>query len=57
MFWVLLDEGVLQRPIGGRLTIRCQLEHLVQMAERPHIAIQVVPMAFFVRPQDSSGAL
>lgn len=46
MFWVMLDEGVLQRPIGGREIIRRQLEHLVQMAERPRIAIQMVPMAF-----------
>lgn len=46
MFWVLLDEGVLQRPIGGREVICHQFHHLVKMVERPHIAIQVVPMAF-----------
>lgn len=45
MLWVVLDEGVLQRPIGGRATIRRQLEHLVEMAKRPRVAVQVVPLA------------
>ncbi|WP_204018850.1 helix-turn-helix domain-containing protein [Sphaerimonospora thailandensis] len=45
MFWVVLDEGVLHRPIGGRDVMRRQLERLSEMAESPRIAVQVVPLA------------
>ena len=41
--WVVLDESVLHRPIGGRQVHRAQLEHLLEMAERPNITVQVVP--------------
>jgi len=43
--WVVLDESVLHRPIGGRRVHRAQLEHLLEMAERPNITVQVVPNA------------
>jgi transcriptional regulator with XRE-family HTH domain len=42
--WVVLDESVLHRPIGGRQVHRAQLEHVLEMAERPNITIQVVPI-------------
>jgi transcriptional regulator with XRE-family HTH domain len=41
--WVILDEGVLRRPIGGRDAMQGQLDHLAGMARRPHIVVQVVP--------------
>ncbi|GAB2500751.1 Scr1 family TA system antitoxin-like transcriptional regulator [Nocardiopsis aegyptia] len=41
----VIDEGVLRRQAGGPKTMREQLHHLVQMAERPNIAIQVVPFS------------
>ncbi|MCO1656159.1 helix-turn-helix domain-containing protein [Pseudonocardia humida] len=41
--WVVLDESVLHRPIGGRRVHRAQLEHLLEMAERPNVTVQVVP--------------
>jgi Helix-turn-helix. len=43
--WVLLDEGVLHRPIGTPKVMREQLEYLYDMAQRPALAIQVVPFS------------
>jgi hypothetical protein len=40
---VLIDESVLYRPVGGPAVMRDQLEHLLDMSERPRISIQVVP--------------
>ncbi|SDH83674.1 Helix-turn-helix domain-containing protein [Sinosporangium album] len=45
MLWVILDEGVLHRPVGGRAVMRQAVEHLHQVAESPRVAIQVVPLA------------
>jgi transcriptional regulator with XRE-family HTH domain len=41
--WVVLDESVLRRPIGGRRVLRAQLEHMIEMSMRSNITIQVVP--------------
>src|SRR6185437_606986 len=43
--WVILDEMVLRRPVGGPEIMREQLAHLTQAARRPHIVIQVIPLA------------
>jgi transcriptional regulator with XRE-family HTH domain len=43
--WVILDEGVLRRPVGGPEVMHGQLAHLASMARRPHIVVQVVPLA------------
>ncbi|HEY8534610.1 MAG TPA: helix-turn-helix transcriptional regulator [Micromonospora sp.] len=40
---VVLDEATLHRQTGGPACLREQLEHLVAMAERPEITIQVLP--------------
>ncbi|WP_217161937.1 helix-turn-helix transcriptional regulator [Streptomyces sp. AC512_CC834] len=41
--WVVLDEAVLKRPIGGDDVMRAQLERLVEVAAEPHITVQVFP--------------
>jgi transcriptional regulator with XRE-family HTH domain len=41
--WVVLDEAVLRRPIGGVNAMRAQLKHLIEMSQRPNITIQVLP--------------
>jgi hypothetical protein len=41
--WVILDEAVLRRPVGGPDVMREQLARLVEVGQRPNIAIQVVP--------------
>ncbi|MFD0884346.1 Scr1 family TA system antitoxin-like transcriptional regulator [Streptosporangium algeriense] len=41
--WVLIDEHVLHRPIGGAHVMREQLDHLVTVAGLRHVIVQVVP--------------
>jgi transcriptional regulator with XRE-family HTH domain len=41
--WVMLDESVLHRPIGGSAVLREQLERLLELSELPNITIQVMP--------------
>jgi transcriptional regulator with XRE-family HTH domain len=41
---VLLDEVVLRRLVGGPAVMRGQLDHLAEIAERPNITVQVVPL-------------
>jgi transcriptional regulator with XRE-family HTH domain len=43
MLWVLLDEGVLRRPVGGDSIMGDQVLHLIESATRPSIVIQVIP--------------
>jgi transcriptional regulator with XRE-family HTH domain len=43
--WVVLDEAVLHRPVGGRAVMRQQLDHLVKAAEQPNVTLQVLPFA------------
>jgi len=42
--WAIVDESVLLRVIGGRDVMREELAHLVEMAERPHVTLQIVPL-------------
>ncbi|WP_328539131.1 helix-turn-helix domain-containing protein [Streptomyces sp. NBC_00344] len=41
--WVVLDEAVLHRVVGGALVMRDQLDHLLTMATKPRITVQVLP--------------
>ncbi len=41
--WVVLDEAVLRRPVGGRSVMRDQLARLLDAAAEPHITVQVLP--------------
>lgn len=43
VLWVLLDQNVLIREVGGAKAMRDQLTHLVRMARSPNITIQVIP--------------
>lgn len=44
-YLVLLDEAVLRRAIGDRDIAREQFEHLLNLARRPRITIQLIPFA------------
>ncbi|MFC4589135.1 helix-turn-helix domain-containing protein [Sphaerisporangium corydalis] len=44
MLVVLLDEGVLRRPVGGPQVMSDQLVHLLDVAERRDVVIQIVPL-------------
>ncbi|GHB33137.1 helix-turn-helix domain-containing protein [Streptomyces chryseus] len=41
----VVDEAVLRRAVGGRAVMREQLQHIVDLAERPHVTVQVLPFA------------
>jgi transcriptional regulator with XRE-family HTH domain len=41
--WVILDEAVLRRPVGGATVMRDQCSWLVEAAASPHIVLQVLP--------------
>lgn len=41
--WVVLDEAVLHREVGGPQVMKAQLLHLIAMAEQGRTTIQVVP--------------
>ncbi|WP_214409699.1 helix-turn-helix domain-containing protein [Sphaerisporangium fuscum] len=41
--WVLLDEWILRRPVGGARVMYEQLDHLVTMAALQNVTVQVVP--------------
>ncbi|MGW3624271.1 helix-turn-helix domain-containing protein [Streptomyces sp. NPDC000880] len=41
--WVVLDEAVLRRPVGGKAVMQGQLARLLDGAAKPHITVQVLP--------------
>ena len=41
--WVIVDEWVLRRPVGGRPVMLEQVNRLVEAARQPHIVIEVIP--------------
>ncbi|GGS66384.1 transcriptional regulator [Streptomyces griseoviridis] len=45
-FHIVLDEAALRRPYGDREVMRGQLQHLIEMSERPNIRLQVMPFGF-----------
>jgi transcriptional regulator with XRE-family HTH domain len=42
-YWVIMDEAVLHRTVGGRKVMRGQLLRLLEKAELPHVTLQVLP--------------
>jgi transcriptional regulator with XRE-family HTH domain len=43
--WAILDEAVIRRPVGGTTVMCAQLEHLLVMAERPGLTLQILPFS------------
>jgi transcriptional regulator with XRE-family HTH domain len=43
LLWALLDEGVLNRPIGNPGVMHAQLLHMAELSKRPNITVQVIP--------------
>ncbi|MEV6638090.1 helix-turn-helix transcriptional regulator [Actinoplanes sp. NPDC051470] len=44
-FWAIVDEGALRRRTGGNEVMHAQLDHLLKMASRPNITVQVLPFS------------
>jgi hypothetical protein len=41
--WSVVDEAALRRPLGGPKVMRAQLSHLLEVADLPHVTLQVMP--------------
>ncbi|MEV6494926.1 helix-turn-helix transcriptional regulator [Actinoplanes sp. NPDC051633] len=53
--WMVLDEAVLHRKVGGDTVMQAQLEHLATMARRKDTVLQIVPFDAGAHP-GSRGA-
>jgi transcriptional regulator with XRE-family HTH domain len=45
VLWVLMDEAVLIRSVGGAKVMNDQLLHLERMSHRPNVTIGIVPLS------------
>ncbi|MGW7685943.1 helix-turn-helix domain-containing protein [Kribbella sp. NPDC054772] len=43
--WVVIDESVLHRPVGGKRVLQAQIEHLIMWSQQPNITLQVMPFS------------
>jgi transcriptional regulator with XRE-family HTH domain len=43
--WLILDEAVIRRPIGGPEVMASQLKHLVEASHWPNVTLQVLPFS------------
>jgi transcriptional regulator with XRE-family HTH domain len=41
--WAIIDEMALRRPVGSPGLMRAQLEHLLEVSDRPGLTLQVTP--------------
>ena len=47
---VVLDEAALRRPVADQAVMRAQIERLHEVAELPHVELQVLPFAAGTHP-------
>ncbi|MEC4019042.1 helix-turn-helix domain-containing protein [Streptomyces sp. H27-D2] len=45
LLWVVMDETVLRRPIGGRAVMRAQISRLIEATSMPNVRLQIMPFA------------
>ncbi|MBA2322577.1 MAG: helix-turn-helix domain-containing protein [Pseudonocardiales bacterium] len=50
LVWSVLSEGALHWLIGGREVAQAQIEHLIELAERPNVELQVLPFSVGANP-------
>ncbi len=46
VFWAVVDEATLRRPVGGRKVMQAQIQHLIDMMNKPNVTIQIMPFRF-----------
>jgi transcriptional regulator with XRE-family HTH domain len=49
-YWAVLSEAVIRRVVGGAEVMREQLNHIADVAELPHVSIQVLPFSAGAHP-------
>ncbi|NYI07389.1 DUF5753 domain-containing protein [Allostreptomyces psammosilenae] len=42
VLWAVIDEAALRRPIGSREVMAGQFQHLIEIAAKPNITLQIV---------------
>ncbi|MFC7841516.1 helix-turn-helix domain-containing protein [Streptomyces sp. NPDC001046] len=45
VLWMVIGEAALRQEIGGAVTMRGQLVHLLSLGSRPHVNVQVLPFS------------
>jgi transcriptional regulator with XRE-family HTH domain len=50
LLFFVLDEAVVHRLVGGTGVMRRQVRRLIDMADRPHVTIEIVPFSAGVHP-------
>jgi transcriptional regulator with XRE-family HTH domain len=48
--WLVLNEAVIRRVVGGRDVMRAQLERLVEASSLPNVTLQIVPFSAGAHP-------
>ncbi|MCW8219688.1 MULTISPECIES: helix-turn-helix domain-containing protein [Streptomyces] len=43
--WVVMDETVLRRPVGGPSVMRAQIDRLLEATDLPHVTLQIAEFA------------
>jgi transcriptional regulator with XRE-family HTH domain len=43
--WAVIDEAALRRPIGGTVTMRAQIRHLIDIAGLPGVTVVMLPFS------------
>ncbi|WP_300614591.1 helix-turn-helix transcriptional regulator [Trebonia sp.] len=54
-FHAIFDEAVLHRVVGGPSVMGAQLDRIVEVAQLPHVTIQVIPYALGAHPAMESN--
>jgi transcriptional regulator with XRE-family HTH domain len=47
----VIDEAAIRRKVGGNEVMRAQLEHLLELMERPNVRLQVLPFDIGAYPE------
>ncbi|MGV9912374.1 helix-turn-helix domain-containing protein [Streptomyces tendae] len=53
--WVVLDDAVLRRHVGGATVMSEQIDHLIAMADRPNVDIQILRFSAGAHAAGSGG--
>lgn len=48
--WLILNEAVIRRPVGGREVMRGQLERLLEASSWPNVTLQILPLSGGAHP-------
>jgi transcriptional regulator with XRE-family HTH domain len=50
LLFFILDEAAVRRVVGGKAVMHSQLRHLVDMADRPNVTIEVISFGVGIHP-------